>query len=159
MGICKHRSHPSTGCSVQESGLQKIRFIHVFQCSGILSNRSRKCFQSYRTTLKIQNQRLQNTAIRFIKAILVYLQKIQRKTGNLIGNHTIVFNLGKISYPFQKAVRKPWCSSGALGNFSRSIWFNFYSQNLCGSQNNGGKFLFVVKFQTLCYSKTITKGS
>lgn len=104
MGICQHGSHSSTWSSVKETCLQKIGFIHVFQCSGVFSDRCGKCFKPHGAALKIQDQGLENAAVCFIKAILIYFQKIQCEAGNIVGDHTIILHLGEITYSLQKTV-------------------------------------------------------
>lgn len=115
MGICQHGSHSSTWSSVKETCLQKIGFIHVFQCSGVFSDRCGKCFKPHGSALKIQDQGLENAAVCFIKAILIYFQKIQCEAGNIVGDHTIILHLGEITYSLQKTV-------GQTGGFLWNAW-------------------------------------
>lgn len=128
MGICQHGSHSSTWSSVKETCLQKIGFIHVFQCSGVFSDRCGKCFKPHGAALKIQDQGLENAAVCFIKAILIYFQKIQCEAGNIVGDHTIILHLGEITY---SSSEDGWPDGGFLWNAWRSRqlhWVRFPRQ-------------------------------
>ena len=127
MGICQHGSHSSTWSSVKETCLQKIGFIHVFQCSGVFSDRCGKCFKPHGAALKIQDQGLENAAVCFIKAILIYFQKIQCEAGNIVGDHTIILHLAKSRTLFRRRLAR----RGFLWNAWRSRqlhWVRFPRQ-------------------------------
>lgn len=101
--ISKGRCCSAAWSPVQKTILKKIRFINIFQCAGIFADCCSQCLQSNWSSLKIDDQSLEDTTVNFVKSILVNFQKIKCKRSYIISNTAIIFYLGKITYSFEKA--------------------------------------------------------
>ena len=132
MGICQHGSHSSTWSSVKETCLQKIGFIHVFQCSGVFSDRCGKCFKPHRGRPENSGSRSGECGGLFYQGHTDLLPEgVRCEAGNIVGDHTIILHLGEITYYPQKTVAPTGGSSGPrhLG----SIGFDFHAKHLSGT--------------------------
>ena len=136
-GLCRHTA---SGSTVQKSIFQKVRFIHIFQRSGIFSKSRCQRIQSHRTSCKFLNDRSQDPSVRLIQSIFIHFQKIQCKYCHILGNFSIIFYLREIPDTFQQSIRKTRCSSGTSGQFHGPFCINLYAQNFCRSANNGAQF-------------------
>ena len=106
MLVSQCRRGTATRRTVQKSILQKIRFIHIFQSSGILSDGGCQCLQTDRATLKIDDQSLQNATVNLVETVLIYFQKIECKYSYFVSDPSIVFYLCEITHSLEKAICK-----------------------------------------------------
>ena len=93
--ISKGRCCSAAWSPVQKTILKKIRFINIFQCAGIFADCCSQCLQSNWSSLKIDDQSLEDTTVNFVKSILVNFQKIKCKRSYIIRNTAIIFYLAK----------------------------------------------------------------
>ena len=132
--ISKGRCCSAAWSPVQKTILKKIRFINIFQCAGIFADCCSQCLQSNWSSLKIDDQSLEDTTVNFVKSILVNFQKIKCKRSYIISNTAIIFYLGKITYSFEKAICKTRCSTGTFGNFRSTFCINS-TPNTCAERS------------------------
>ena len=132
--ISKGRCCSAAWSPVQKTILKKIRFINIFQCAGIFADCCGQCLQSNWSSLKIDDQSLEDTTVNFVKSILVNFQKIKCKRSYIVSNTAIIFYLGKITYSFEKAICKTRCSRERLA-ISAAPFASISTPNTCAERS------------------------
>lgn len=128
---CKLRRDSSPRRPVDKPIFDQIGLIDLLDRPGILADRRRQRIQSHRAAGKLFHDRRQKQTVGLIQTVLIHFQKIQRERGDLPGDLSVIFHLGKIAYPLQETVGKPRGASGTSGEFKRTVLFNLYIQYGC----------------------------
>ena len=115
---------------MDETVLDQIRFINILYGACILSDGCSQDLKSHRSAMKLLNDGAQNTPVCLIQAGTVHIQLIQHSLSNSIIDFTVMFNLCKITNPFQKPVCQTRRTPGALGYLQSTLFIHGYSQYL-----------------------------
>ena len=132
MCICQHGSHSSTRRPVQKTSLQKIRFIYIFQGSGILSNGCRKRLQSNRTSPGNSG----SVSVRYDG--LSYQVRTDPPPEDPVQNRQhrkliTPIHISPVQNPasrFRRRFASRWSASGAFGDLSCTFGFISTTKNL-----------------------------
>ena len=102
----KRGCYAPSGGAVQETILQKIRFVNVLQSTGIFPDSSGQSFQTYRSSLEVLDQSQKNPPVNLVQTVLIDFQKIQGKRSYIVSNSAVVFYLSKIPDSFEETIGK-----------------------------------------------------
>lgn len=94
----------SSGGTLQEAFFYQEGFVHFFQRARVFTQSCSNSGQTHRTSLELVYNRAQNLVVYLIQTILVDVQGLQCKTGNLQINSSRTFHLCKVAHTSQQGI-------------------------------------------------------
>ena len=141
--VCTLCHDPPARCPLDKSVLQEIRLVHVFQSPGVFRDRSSKGIQPHRPSLEFLDHSQEYHPVIVIQPVFIYIQKVQRIIRHLSGDLPVIFYLGKIPNPLQKAVCQTGRSPGPSRKFQRTVLLDLHIQHTGRPKDNGLSSSFV----------------
>lgn len=93
MMISRRGYHSSPGSALQETDLQQIRFIHIFNSLALFAYRGGNRIQPDRTAAKGGDHRVQHLMVYAVQPARIDLQHLQRFTRNIGGDDSVTAHL------------------------------------------------------------------
>ena len=117
---------PASRSPHDEALLDKERFVYLLKRSLILSYRCCNRIRTYRTTLELGYDGLQNLVVYCVQSPLVDVKGIKRITGDFKVDGAASHDLCEVSYPSQQRVRYTRRSAASEGNLIGSVLRDTY---------------------------------
>src|SRR5213594_3070681 len=111
--------HTAAGGALEVALLQQVWLVHVLDRLGVLADRGGEGLQTDRTSAELVGDRAQQAAVALVESGVVHLERGERFARDREGDIAVVSYLRVIPYPFEPAIRDPWCSAGAKGDLTR----------------------------------------
>src|SRR5690606_20603342 len=157
MLIRKPGCHSPPRGAVEEADLKKIwfddlldRILFFMQCRG-------QCAKPDGTTIELFNDRQQQFAVHFIKAIGVDLHPVQSVHGDMLGYLAVVIDLGIISHAAEQAIAYSGCAARSPGDLMRTRRVDLDIEYLCRTFGDLLKFFDAVEIEMKDYPKAAAK--
>src|ERR1700760_4000406 len=107
--------------ALDQAALQQVGLVHVLDRVLLLPDRHRERRQTDRTATELVADRVQDLTIETVETLVVDLEHVQRRAGDLVGDDAAVADLGVIADAAQQPVGDPRRASAAAGDRDRAV--------------------------------------
>src|SRR6266566_3047757 len=149
MLICRRHGYAPTGCTGNETQLQQVRLIDVFNCLRIFAGAGRKGIQANGTATELLDNGEQEIAVGLIEADLVDFQRIQGRSGYIPGNDAVGFYLSVVTHAPEQAVDDTRSTACAACDLLDAVHLGWYFQDARWAEQNLFECGLVIVFQAI----------
>src|SRR5215475_5096758 len=130
MIVREPRCHSAARGAVKKSDLDQIRFDDFLNRVFLFMYCRGNCAQADRTAIELFNDGKQKLPVHFVETVSVNFHAVQRIVRDVLVNSAFVVYFSVVSNTTQEPVNDTWCTSRALGNFTRAFVVNLDVQNV-----------------------------
>ena len=149
------RGLAATAGSFEETGLNQIGLMDIFEGTLVFLDRSCQRFHPDRSSSKLVDDGQKNLTIHLIKPRRIDAQPCKRILGDSLGNSSLRLDLGIVAHPFDKPVDDARGSSSTTGNFLCSLGIDWDSEHPRRACHDGLQFRWRVELQTVDEAKSV----
>ena len=105
------------------------RLVYFLECAGVLPDGHRKRVEADRPAVELVDDRLEDSHVHIVEAVLVHVQPAEGRLGNLVCDHAVGLDLCVIPNPAQQPVRHSWCPTASLGDLSCAVLLDVHVED------------------------------
>src|SRR5438128_1827600 len=157
MLICRGHGYAPARRTRNETQLQQVGLIDVFNCLRVFAGAGCKGIQANGTAGKLLNNGEQEITVRLVEANLVNLQRVQGRFSYIPGNDPIGFYLRVVTHALEQAIDDTRGAAGATGDFFDAVYVRRYFQDACRAPQNLFECRLVIVFHAVNGSKPVAE--